>query len=65
MLRRLYIVVNKWIHVGISSNSLLVTEIDTGYAYDPTEILSTPNGIVNHWNKLERPNVYRKWACWR
>jgi len=58
-----HIVVNKWdtrkaYHLT-STDGISNWKLDTGYAYDPTaNFIRYPNGIVNHWNKLERPNVY-------
>ncbi|NLD49652.1 MAG: carbohydrate-binding protein, partial [Clostridiaceae bacterium] len=58
-----HIVVNKWdtrkaYHLT-SVDGINNWKVDSGYAYDPTaNFIRYENGTVNHWNKLERPNVY-------
>jgi hypothetical protein len=58
-----HIVVNKWdarkaYHLT-STDGISNWKLDSGYAYDPTaNFVRYTNGTVNHWNKLERPNVY-------
>jgi len=58
-----HIIVNKWdtrkaYHLT-STDGISNWKLDTGYAYDPTaNFIRYTNGTVNHWNKIERPNVY-------
>ncbi len=58
-----HIVVNKWdtrkaYHLT-SKDGISNWKLQSGYAYDPTSnFIRYTNGTVNHWNKLERPNVY-------
>ncbi|MEO7719931.1 MAG: glycoside hydrolase family protein [Capsulimonas sp.] len=42
-----------------SSDGIANWKLNAGYAYDPTAgFIRDANGTVNHWCKLERPNVY-------
>ncbi len=58
-----HIIVNKWdtrkaYHIT-SQDGISNWKLEPGYAYDPTaNFIRYSNGTVNHWNKLERPNVY-------
>ncbi|MCL6592320.1 MAG: carbohydrate-binding protein, partial [Firmicutes bacterium] len=58
-----HIVVNKWdtrkaYHIT-STDGITGWTLTPGLAYDPTaNFIRYTNGTVNHWNKLERPNVY-------
>lgn len=58
-----HIIVNKWdtrkaYHIT-SKDGISNWKLEPGYAYDPTaNFIRYSNGTVNHWNKLERPNVY-------
>ncbi|HEX9058978.1 MAG TPA: carbohydrate-binding protein [Clostridia bacterium] len=58
-----HIVVNKWdtrkaYHLT-SKDGISNWKLDSGYAYDPAaNFIRYTNGTVNHWNKIERPNVY-------
>ena len=58
-----HIVVNKWdtrkaYHLT-SKDGISNWKLESGYAFDPTSnFIRYTNGTVNHWNKLERPNVY-------
>jgi hypothetical protein len=58
-----HIVVNKWdtrkaYHIT-STDGITGWKLGSGLAYDPTaNFLRYTNGTVNHWNKLERANVY-------
>ncbi len=58
-----HIVVNKWdtrkaYHLT-SKDGISNWKLQSGYAFDPTSnFIRYTNGTVNHWNKLERPNVY-------
>jgi hypothetical protein len=60
---RYHIIVNKWdtrkaYHLT-STDGINNWKLASGYAYDPTaNFIRYTNGTVNHWNKLERPNVY-------
>lgn len=58
-----HITVNQW----DTSKAFHITSVDginnwklqPGYAYDPTaNFIRYTDGTVNHWTKLERPNVY-------
>jgi len=55
--------VNKWdtrkaYHLT-SADGINNWKLDTGYAYDPiANFIHYTDGTVNHWNKMERPNVY-------
>jgi hypothetical protein len=58
-----HVVANKWdtrkaYHLT-SPDGISNWKLASGYAYDPTaNFLRYTNGTVNHWNKLERFNVY-------
>lgn len=58
-----HIVVNKWdtrkaYHLT-SKDGISNWKLQSGYAFDPTSnFIRYTNGTANHWNKLERPNVY-------
>jgi hypothetical protein len=58
-----HIVVNKWdtrkaYHIT-STDGITGWTLGSGLAYDPTaNFIRYTNGTVNHWNKLERLNVY-------
>ena len=58
-----HVVANKWdtrkaYHLT-SPDGISNWKLDPGFAYDPTaSFIRYPNGTVNHWNKLERFNVY-------
>lgn len=58
-----HITVNKWdtskaFHLT-SEDGVNNWKLQPGYAYDPTaDFIRYTNGQVNHWTKLERPNVY-------
>jgi hypothetical protein len=58
-----HIVVNKWdtrkaYHIT-STDGITGWTLGPGLAYDPTaNFLRYTNGTVNHWNKLERFNIY-------
>jgi hypothetical protein len=58
-----HVVANKWdtrkaYHLT-SPDGISNWKLASGYAYDPTaNFIRYTNGTVNHWNKLERFNVY-------
>lgn len=58
-----HVTANKWdtrkaYHLT-SKDGISNWKLESGIAYDPTtNFLRYTNGTVNHWNKIERPNVY-------
>ncbi len=58
-----HVTVNKWdsrnAYYLTSENGIDGWKLNDGSAYQPdTDFLRYTDGTVNHWNKIERPNVY-------
>ena len=58
-----HVTVNKWdsrnAYYLTSENGIDGWKLNKGSAYQPdTDFLRYTDGTVNHWNKIERPNVY-------